>query len=117
MTAQPHRSQPIIPRPERTPRALRLALAGVAPHRIQAFEEQKDQALAMAAESGSITPVRAFLLAWATTVEIERDPDTARRFHAAEHAAHVLDKDHADWHRAMREITTILDEAQKAVES
>jgi hypothetical protein len=115
MTAQPHGSEPLIPRPERTVGALRVALAQVAPYRIAEFEAQKDQAFDAAAAQGSVGPVQMFLLAWSRDVEIERHPAMATRYRNAVHAAQVLDKDDPDWRRAMGEVSRVLDEAMQAV--
>ncbi|MCX5558581.1 DUF6247 family protein [Streptomyces sp. NBC_00038] len=80
---------PLIPRPERTPAALRAACAVVAPQLLAAYDQAKDQALAEAVEHGSIKPVHAYLLHWAALIEIERHPETAKAFHRAEYLAHV----------------------------
>lgn len=115
MTAQPHGSEPIIPRPERTVGALRVALAQVAPYRIAEFEAQKDQALDQAAQQSSVSPVQMFLLAWSRDIEIERHPATATRYRNAVHAAQVLDRGDPDWKPAMDEVSRILGEAMQAV--
>lgn len=44
---------PTAPRPERTPAALRVALAQVAPHRLGEMERQKDEAVALAAQTAA----------------------------------------------------------------
>ncbi len=49
------------PRPERTPDALRLALARVAPHRLAEMEAQKNEAFALAAEHDELGPIRQWL--------------------------------------------------------
>jgi len=55
MTTQPaHHDGELIPRPERTPEALRAALATVAPHRLAEMEQQKNEAIALAVETDSI---------------------------------------------------------------
>ncbi|MFF4567353.1 DUF6247 family protein [Streptomyces sp. NPDC001435] len=80
---------PLIPRPGRTPGALRAACAVVAPHLLAAYDQAKDQALAQAVEHGSLRPVHACLNHWAALLEIERHPETARAYHRAEYLAHV----------------------------
>ncbi|MCX5333286.1 MULTISPECIES: hypothetical protein [unclassified Streptomyces] len=45
---------PLIPRPERTPAALRAACAVVAPQLVAAYDQAKDQALADAVAHGSL---------------------------------------------------------------
>lgn len=66
--------EPLIPRPERTPAALRVALAQVAPHRLPDMERQKDEAIALAARAGSLGPITQFLETWAEAIEIARIP-------------------------------------------
>lgn len=80
---------PLIPRPERTPAALRAACAVVAPQLMAAYDQAKDQALAEAVEHGSLGPVHAYLAHWAALIEIERHPETARAYHRAEYLAHI----------------------------
>ncbi|WP_436942529.1 DUF6247 family protein [Streptomyces sp. SudanB66_2053] len=67
----------MIPRPERTPGALRAACTVVAPGLLSAYDQAKDQARAEAVEHGSLKPVHACLSHWATLLEIERHPATA----------------------------------------
>ena len=69
--------RPLIPRPERTPGALRAACAVVAPDLLAAYDQAKDEALAEAVEHGSLKPVHAYLSHWAALIEIERHPATA----------------------------------------
>jgi hypothetical protein len=116
MTTQPEHHRPeLIPRPERTPDALRAALAQVAPHRLPEMEEQKNDAIALAVGSGSIAPLQGFLTSWAVHIEIARDLDTASRLRAAEHAAQTLDRDDPAWRSAMRDIRAIFDAAGTAM--
>ncbi|MBC2904602.1 DUF6247 family protein [Streptomyces cupreus] len=81
--------RPLIPRPERTPGALRAACAVVAPQLLTAYDQVKDQALAEAVQHGSLKPVHAYLDHWAALIEIERHPETAKAYHRAEYLAHV----------------------------
>ncbi|MFZ4181296.1 DUF6247 family protein [Streptomyces sp. R02] len=79
----------LIPRPERTPGALGAACTVVAPGLLAAYDQAKDQALAEAAEHGSLKPIHACLSHWATLLEIERHPATAREYHRAEYLARI----------------------------
>ncbi|GGX19128.1 hypothetical protein GCM10010297_45760 [Streptomyces malachitofuscus] len=81
--------RPLIPRPERTPGALRAACTVVAPGLLTAYDQAKDQALAEAVEHGSLKPVHAYLSHWAALIEIERHPATAREYHRAEYLARI----------------------------
>lgn len=89
MTTQSGESAELIPRPERTPNALREALSIVAPGRLPDMEREKDEALSRAVAAGSIDPLRGFLLRWAAVIEVERFPAVAQTFHRAEYMAHV----------------------------
>ncbi|GAA1675634.1 hypothetical protein [Streptomyces yatensis] len=103
----------LIPRPERTPQALRLALARVAPHRLGEMDLQKDEAFALAAEHNNLGPIRQWLTIWAGEVEIERRPDLAARRRNAEHAVHTLDKDDPAWRAATKELLAVVNEARE----
>ncbi|WP_328494774.1 DUF6247 family protein [Streptomyces sp. NBC_00414] len=86
MTAQPiEPGRPLVPRPERTPGALRAAVLRVAPHRLAELERETDGAIAVAARTGSLGPIIQLLDNWAVTVEIARFPSTAARLRKAEH--------------------------------
>ncbi|MEU6389775.1 hypothetical protein [Streptomyces sp. NPDC046939] len=103
----------LIPRPEKTPDALRAALAVVAPARLAEMQEQKDAAFALAVEWQSLSPVRSWVLTWARDIEIARRPDLAARYKRAER--HLEDEDPDAAHEALRELSAVLDEALRAV--
>jgi hypothetical protein len=98
---------PLIPRPERTPGALRVALAQVAPHRLAEMERQKDEAISLAARTGSLGPIMQFLETWAVAVEIARIPSSAARLRTAEYTAQTVDQGDPAWRGAMDEIRTL----------
>ncbi|KIQ62816.1 hypothetical protein TR51_28245 [Kitasatospora griseola] len=83
----------LIPRPEKTPAALKAALAVVAPDRLPEMIEGQTGAMAEAIATGSVQPIRSFVAHWAAVLEIERRPATARAYHRsnylANHAASV----------------------------
>lgn len=87
MTTQPDHAGELIPRPERTPAALRAALAVVAPERVPEMDASQRAAVAEAIEQSDIAPLRMFLIQWAAVIEIERFPDTARALRRAEYLA------------------------------
>jgi hypothetical protein len=103
ITAAAGPGTPVVPRPERTPPALRAALARVAPHRLGEMDRQKE-AITLAARTGSLGPITRFLETWAVTVEIARHPATAARLHTAEHTARTVGHDDPAWREAMHEI-------------
>ncbi|GCB46424.1 hypothetical protein [Streptomyces sp. NL15-2K] len=117
MTTQPdHGGQDLIPRPERTPEAVRTALARVAPHRLGDMERHKEQALATAIQDGKIGHLQAWLTHWHAQVEIERRPDLAVRHRAALTTVHgTTGKDDPAFRHAMNELAAVEDEAVRAV--
>ncbi|KOU33305.1 hypothetical protein [Streptomyces sp. WM6378] len=106
---------PLIPRPERTPSALRVALAQVAPHRLAEMEQQKDEAIALAARTDSLGPIVQFLEAWAVVIEIARFPAVSARLHSAEYAAQILDRDDPAWRTAMAGIRAVYAAARESL--
>ncbi|KPI22107.1 hypothetical protein OK074_7221 [Actinobacteria bacterium OK074] len=116
MAAQPVESGgPLVPRPERTPAALRVALARVAPHRLPEMERQKDEAIALAAQTGSLGPITQFLETWAVAIEIARVPATAARLRAAEYTAQSVERDDPAWRPAMDEIHALHRSARESL--
>ncbi|MBE1598055.1 MULTISPECIES: DUF6247 family protein [Streptomyces] len=105
----------VAARPERTPGALRAALERVAPHRLGEMERQKDEAITLAARTGSLGPITRFLETWAVTVEIARIPATAARLRAAEHTVRTVGHDDPAWREAMDEIRDLHAEALESL--
>ncbi len=92
MTAQPeHRTEELIPRPERTITALRAALAVVASDRLPEMQIEQAEAITGAIDSDTLDPIRGFLLRWAVVVEIERHPETAFKLRRAEYLMQVVE--------------------------
>ena len=115
MSAQPEqRGQGLIPRPDRTPAALRAALTAIAPRLLPMMEAAKDRALAEAVEHGSIEPIHAFLAHWAAVIEIERFPDLAAAYHQAEYMARMATAP-AEARQHVRTVGEIYRAAAKAV--
>ncbi|MFD4613861.1 DUF6207 family protein [Streptomyces sp. NPDC058451] len=52
VATQPKQGHELVPRPERTPQAVRVALVRLAPHRLDEMEQHKEQALATAIQDG-----------------------------------------------------------------
>lgn len=116
MTAQPEQyGGELIPRPERTPEALRQALAVVAPQRLEEMAEQRDKAVAGALEENSLTPLRAWILTWARDIEIARRPELAARYKDALYRMHNARFDEATVKAAADDLSGVLDEAMAAV--
>ncbi len=117
MSAHPveHGDEPVIERPDRTISALRQALARVAPSKLPLMESERDEVLTLAAETQSVGPVNGFLLRWATAVEIERRPATARRLREAERLVRTT-TDEETMRAAAREAAEIRAAAKRAVD-
>jgi hypothetical protein len=93
--------------------ALRRAVAAVAPSRLPEFFEEMQDAFTRAGEEDSVIPIRMFYRRWGVTVAIERNPEVAKRLHAAESAL-----DHEDPEvraRAIREAGEIVRAAHREV--
>ncbi|MCM2424217.1 hypothetical protein [Streptomyces sp. RKAG293] len=118
MTTQPHdhHGGERIPRPDRTPPALRAALAAVAPSRLAEMEQHKDEAFAAMAQDSKISHVHTWLAFWAREVEVERRPDLAqRRNHALRSLHTTTSKDDPAFRTAMEELRAVEAEADQAV--
>jgi len=102
-----------LPRPERTPDALRVALARVAPHRLPEMERQKNEAFQLAAQSAHLGPIQGWLTVWAGEVEVERRPDLLTRRRAAEQTLQTLERHDPAWRAARAEILAVLAEARE----
>ncbi|MGW2568682.1 hypothetical protein [Streptomyces sp. NPDC001537] len=113
MSTQADHGQELIPRPELTPDALRAALAVVAPGRLDEMQTMKDEAFAKAVEWQSLSPVQSWVLIWAREIEIARRPDLSTRYTKAEN--NLEHQDPVIAREALRELSTVLDEAMKAV--
>lgn len=86
-----HHAEELIPRPAKTPAALKAALAVVEPNLLPKMQADLEKAFNRAAELDSLTPVHAFLAHWAAMVEIERFPETARTYHRSLYLAQQAD--------------------------
>ncbi|MFJ2609576.1 hypothetical protein ACIO13_32040 [Streptomyces sp. NPDC087425] len=113
MSTQADRGDELIPRPEHTPDALRTALAAVAPDRLDEMRRTKDEAFTLAVEWRSLSPVRSWVLAWARDIEIARLPELSARLTRAE--GQLEDEDPTVARDALRELSSVLDEAMAAV--
>ncbi|MCM1969167.1 MULTISPECIES: hypothetical protein [unclassified Streptomyces] len=116
MTTQPDHGAALIPRPERTPDAVRVALARITPHRLAELEQHKENALAAAIRSGKIGHLTHWLDWWMREVEIGRRPDLFARRNDALAAIHrTTSKDDPGFRPAMDELAAVEAEAAQAV--
>ncbi|MFI6249977.1 hypothetical protein [Streptomyces sp. NPDC051016] len=113
MSTQADHGNELIPRPELTPDALRTALAIVAPDRLDEMQATKDEAFAEAVEWQSFSPVQSWVLMWARNIEIARRPELSASYANAE--SNLEHEDPAVAREALSELSTVLDEALRAV--
>ncbi|MEU6481410.1 hypothetical protein ABZ858_31975 [Streptomyces sp. NPDC047017] len=115
MTTHPEQGHGLVPRPERTPEAVRVALARVAPHRLGEREQHQGQALATAIQDGRIGHLQHWLTHGQVQVEIERRPDLHARHHAALAAVNESGgKDAPEFRAAMDELHAVETEARQS---
>ncbi|MFD3379107.1 MULTISPECIES: DUF6247 family protein [unclassified Streptomyces] len=95
---------PLMPMPERTPDALRAAVARIAPSRLPALTQHLFEATTNAQQTQSLAPLRAFVHSWAVFVAIERHPQRAARLHELERIVDAGDQEPAE---AIAEIRAI----------
>jgi hypothetical protein len=116
VSTQPDHGTELVPRPERTPDAVRVALARIAPHRLDEMEKHKEEALAAAIRTSKIGHLQHWLTHWAAQVEIERRPDlSARRSRALATIHGTASKDDPAFRSAMAELRAVEDTATHAV--
>ncbi|WP_318208055.1 MULTISPECIES: hypothetical protein [unclassified Streptomyces] len=116
MSTEPEHGGERIPRPERTPDALRVALARIAPHRLAEMEQQKNEAFSLAAAHDTLGPLHGWIGVWAREVEIERRYDLSTRRRSALDTLHRT-SGRADpaFREAMDELRAVEAEATRAV--
>ena len=108
MSTQSDHGAELLPRPERTPDAVRVALARIAPHRLDEMEKHKEEALAAAIRTSRIGHLQHWLTHWASQVEIERRPDlSARRSHALATIHGTTSKDDPAFRSAMDDLRAV----------
>ncbi len=114
MTTQPDHGGELIPRPERTPDAVRVALARIAPHRMDEMERHKNGALAAAISSNKTGHLQHWLAHWAAEVEIERRPDlSGRRSRALAAIQGSAGRNDPAFRAAMDELRAVEEEAAR----
>jgi hypothetical protein len=74
-----------------------------------------EEALSLAARTGSLAPLTQLLETWAVTVEIARTPATAARLREAQHTARSVRQDDPAWRTAMDEIRDLHTAAREAL--
>lgn len=85
MTAHATENDQVIPpMPERTPKALRAAIAEHAPVLLPDFDRHWKRAIASSAETFNLPPVPAFMARWWIEYAIARDPELDAHLHDLE---------------------------------
>ena len=116
MSTQPEHDTELVPRPQRTHHAVRVALARIAPHRLGEMERHEEAALAVAIRASQIGHLQHWLTHWAAQVEIERRPDlSVRRSRALATIHGTPSKDDPAFRSAMDELRAVEDMATQAV--
>ncbi len=117
MTAQPvgpHDGDPLIPMPDKTPAALRVAVTRLDPAgALPQFDRHWEEATREARDTFTLTPCRAFLEHWFTWVAVHRLPTLAARLTECERIVATSD-DRAERRAAAAEISRILATAEES---
>ncbi|MFD3512028.1 DUF6247 family protein [Streptomyces sp. NPDC058657] len=109
-------SAPLLPRPDRSTAGLRAAVVRLVPRQLPEMERQMEEALSLAARTGSLAPLTRFLETWAVTVEIARIPSAAARLREAEQTARSVRQNDPAWRTAMDTIGSLQSAARAALE-
>ncbi|MEY9997703.1 hypothetical protein ABIE67_009822 [Streptomyces sp. V4I8] len=104
---------PLIPMPEKTPAALRIAVAQLDPAAIAAFDQQWDDAIRKARDEYTLTPPRAFVEHWWSWVGVARFPERLARFRECQRIVSESD-DRAQRRAAASELAALLAQAEAA---
>lgn len=80
----PAGAQPVVPQPERTPVAVRAAVARLNVTVLPRFEDEWTAATARARDEYSVMPVRHFIEKWWLWVAVRRWPELAARLRECE---------------------------------
>jgi len=111
VTAQPvapHGGDPLIPMPEKTPAALRVAVTRLDPtNALPQFDQHWDEATREARDTFTLTPCRAFLEHWFVWVAVHRIPVVAARLAECEQIV-AISHDRTERRAASAEISRIL---------
>jgi hypothetical protein len=106
-------TRPIIPMPDKTPAALRIAVAQLDPSAVAAFDQQWNDAIRRARDEYTLTPPRAFVEHWWSWVGIARFPERLARFRECQRIVSES-ADRAERRAAASELAALLAEAEAA---
>ncbi|WP_369380395.1 DUF6247 family protein [Streptomyces sp. cg36] len=100
-----------IPMPDKTPAALRVAVARLAPEALPKFDTHWATAIGQARDEYSLTPARGFTEHWWMWVAVARRPERLARFRELEHTV-ATSEDRATRREAAAEISRLLAAAE-----
>jgi hypothetical protein len=109
----PESAQALVPRPEKTPAAIRAAIARIDPGELARFEKDWQGAIAKARDEYSILPIRHLVERWHMWVAVHRWPELAARLRECERIV-AESEDRAARRAAGAEIGAILETAATA---
>ncbi|XIE78546.1 DUF6247 family protein [Streptomyces sp. SBR177] len=101
---------PLLPMPEKTPAALRVAVGRLDPGALGRFDQQWDEAMRQARDEYTLTPPRAFVEHWWAWVGVARFPRRLARFRECERIVSESE-DRAERRAAAAELASLLAEA------
>lgn len=104
---------PLIAMPEKTPAALRVAVARLDPVALRRFDQHWDEAARQARDEYTLTPPRAFVEHWWAWVGVARYPRRLARFRECERIVSESE-DRAERRAAAAELASLLAEAAAA---
>ncbi|MFB7516339.1 DUF6247 family protein [Streptomyces sp. NPDC056144] len=113
MTTQPEGLVPLVPMPEKTPAALRVAVARLDSAALPRFDAHWTEAMAQARDEFSLLPGRHFVDHWWSWVAVQRIPDLAARFRECEQIV-ASSEDKTTRRAASAELARILADAEAA---
>lgn len=109
VTAPP--AEPLIPMPEKSPAALRIAVARLDPEALPTFDAHWTDAMVQARDEYSLLPGRHFVDHWWAWVAVQRWPERAARFRECEQIVETSE-DRAARRAASAELGRILASAE-----
>ncbi len=104
---------PTVPMPDKTPAALRIAVAQLDPSAVAAFDQQWNDAIRQAHDEHTLAPPRAFVEHWWSWVGIARFPERLARFRECQRIVSESD-DRAARRAAAAELAALLAQTEAA---
>ncbi|MFC9673668.1 MULTISPECIES: DUF6247 family protein [unclassified Streptomyces] len=112
-TAPTDPAGPVIPMPDKTPAALRIAVAQLDPAAVTTFDQQWDEAMRQARDEYTLTPPRAFVEHWWSWAGVARFPERLAHFRECQRIVNES-SDPAARRAAASELAALLAQAEAA---